>query len=247
VSGAGAIAGVKPLPFSIRPVALFAVVSALAGCGQQSNLPMENDAAIALAATQALAGCTAALTETGDIDEAALTAAGWRPVSRTASAIVTENNTTGMRDRTVPPATRTELDDRRSYETSRWSHAGIAARVEIFRNGGPFSERMMDECSLPLRGDDGTAANVAELLVRRLGPSTATGIRPAGGDWLTPRWFEPEIRVRYWRRPQHDVYWVSSAEDHVTLEVVAMPDRAALDRWSTSRPEAKFYAGGAAQ
>jgi hypothetical protein len=221
--------------------------SCVAACAPSSNLPLENDAAITVAATQALTGCTAALTDAGDIDEAALVASGWRPVRRTASVVVTEGNSTGMQNRNVPAETPTELTNADSYETSQWQRSGVAARLDLSRNGGVLPDRTMGECRIAMRGDEGTAADLGALLARRLGRPTGTGTRSAGGDWLTPRWFEPEIRVRYWRRPQHDVYFVTSVEDHAAIEVVAMPDRDALDQWSTSRPEAKFTADTSGQ
>jgi hypothetical protein len=224
----------------VRAFAAIALI-AISGCAAEpSTVPRADASAITEAVAKALDACTAPLTEAGDIDDAALVAAGWTPVRRLVSAVVTQGNSTGMRDRAVPPAVPTELADSSSYESSDWSFPGIGSPLYLSRNGGPISERTMAECRLTVRGDDSAARDVAAQLLVRYGPTDGDGIRSPGGDWLTPRWFEPEIRVRYWRRPSHDVYWVSSLEDHATIEVVAMPDRDALDQFSTSRPQAKF-------
>jgi hypothetical protein len=239
VQGAGAFIGVRVL--------LAIVVLTLTACAAEPSTLLRDDAAaITNAVAKALDACTAPLTEGGDIDDAALVAAGWTPIRRTVSNVVTEGNSTGMRDRAVPPAMPTELTDSNAYESSEWRVPSLNARLHLSRNGGPISERTMSECRLAVRGDNSAGRDVAAQLLVRYGSTDGDGTRSAGGDWLTPRWFEPDIRVRYWRRPSHDIYWVSSLDDHATLEVVAMPDREALDEFSTSRPAAKFVADSAA-
>lgn len=214
----------------------------LGACGTESSLPVMSRAAIAAGAERTLAACTAALDANGDIAEAGLKAAGWRPTKRTKMAIIQTGNSVGPKETEQPLNRPAELATASEYENSFWRHPGLAAELYLERNGGPFEKRTPGECSISLRGDNReTADQVRALLVRKYGRPVRVGTRSPGGDWLTPRWFEREIHAQYWRLPTHDVYWVSSDPKFAAIEVVAMPDRTKLDQWSRAKPDSRVY------
>lgn len=215
---------------------------ALSACGTESTLPISPRDAIVAGAQRTLAGCTVPLDPNGDINEAGLTAAGWTPATRTRSAIVEVNNTVGPQDQPQPPTRPSKLNAANEHESSVWRAPGLPAELYLSRNGGPFETRMPGECSIQFRGDARETGDlVRDLLTRKYGRPVRVGTRSAGGDWLTPRWFESEIHAQYWRLPRHDVYWVSSDPRFAAIEVVAMPDRAKLDKWSNAQPDSRVY------
>lgn len=201
----------------------------LASCAGQSDLPQEDMAVVLRGALTTLVACSGPLDANGNIDEAAVAAVGWRPRTRRYGEIVTRGDTTGMEERDVPPASPVRLATSRQYESSDWAHPGWQGMLSLSRNGGAISERTMALCEATFYGRDAeTADQVLAAMTQRLGEPERRGQRSRGGDWLTPRWFEPTIQEVYWRLPFHDVYWVSSDPRLVTVEVRAMPDRAAL-------------------
>ncbi len=201
-----------------------AVAVLLCGCASESTLPVDSDAAILSAAAAAIAGCTAPLNADGDIDEAGLLRAGWRPVNRVLSLVVEENNSVGLRDRVVPASEPQLLADGRAYERSEWQRSGVSATLHLSRNGGPIADRVKAQCDISLRSADDAAGPVGAMMRRQLGAPGTTGTRSSGGDWLTPRWFEPDIHERGWQRPQHQISWVSSGEEFVAIEIIAAPE-----------------------
>lgn len=209
----------------------------LSGCEQESSIPTMPRAAILAGAESMLAGCTANLDGNGDIAEAGLVAAGWKPVRRTMSAVVEKDNSVGLKDEVRSPDTPSTLKSTRDHEATTWTHGGWIAELFVSRNGGAFSERMPGECSISFHGKEkDTAESVRGLLAGKYGRPVRIGTRSRGGDYLTPRWFGREIHAQYWALPHHDVYWVSSAPRFARIEVVAMPDRSQLSRWSDAQP-----------
>ena len=214
----------------------------LSACGSSIDLPQQDDALVIRATLATLAACTQKLTDTGDIDEAGLRAAGWVPQKRTLSRLVTVGNSTGAQDRDVPAATPANLPDSASHEYSQWTNPAWQGTLELERQGGANSERFMGRCTLSLmgRGKD-TAAQALLAIVNRYGAPSGEGVRSKGGDWLTPRWGERDTMESYWRLERHDVYFATSDPRLASITVVAMPDRDQLDRYSRDRPPEHYF------
>lgn len=228
----------------LRSSGTVGLAATLASCSNVPSIPRQ-DTALALRAVQAtLAACTRPLGPDGNHSEAALIAAGWTPQRRTFAAMVTRDNTVGSEERAVPPARPSPLRSAEEHEYSEWSHPGWEGRIHLSRQGGAISERAMGQCGASYAGRDATTAEQAlTAMTQALGPPVGRRERPMGGDFLTPRWFEPTTVEVYWRLPYHDVYWVSANGREVTVEVRAMPDRAQLDEFSRDRPAEEYGVG----
>lgn len=200
----------------------------LAGCGGTIDAPPQDTPVVVRAALMTLAACTQRLDADGNVDERAVALFGWRPQARRYSRFVMRGDTGGMEERLVPPDRPSRLSTYSEYESSEWTNPGWQGVLNLSRNGGPIGQRTMGECSAFYYGrDPETAAIVMAAMTQRLGQPERRGQRSRGGDFLTPRWFEPEIHEVYWRLPFHDVYWVSSDSRVVTVEVKAAPNREA--------------------
>lgn len=214
--------------------------AALTSCGGP-GLPQQDTNIVLRAVLTTVAACTLRLDPDGNVSQPALAAMGWTPRSRRVAAMVTRGNSTGMEERNVPPDQPIRPRTVDDYESSQWAHPGWEGMIDVSRQGGAIAERAMGRCGASYAGRDARTADLAlAAMTQRLGQPVGRRERPRGGDFLTPRWFEPTVYEVYWRLPSHDVYWVSSNSRMVTVEVRAMPDRNQLDQWSPDRPAEEF-------
>lgn len=212
--------------------------ASLAACTPRIDLPQQETTLVLRAALVTLAACTQRLDADGNVDEATIRAFGWTPQTRRTGRVVTRGDTTGFEERNVPPATPVRMTSPDQSEYSDWAHPSWQGMLSLSRSAGPLAERTMGQCEASYYGRDAaTADQVLTAMTQRLGEPARRGERSRGGDWLTPRWFEPVIHEVYWRLPFHDVYWLSSDPRLVTVEVRAMPDRAALGQMSVDPAE----------
>ncbi|HKR24893.1 MAG TPA: hypothetical protein VJS15_06505, partial [Allosphingosinicella sp.] len=173
------------------------------------------------------------LTPAGSIDQGAMAASGWRVVGRsTRLGAETRELAVG-----AYPALRPG-----EYEATQWAREGVSNRIELIRlDGRPGS--LHDSCDLAARTESRAAADqVVAAVARHFGrPPDRSGVSPRGGDFLTPR-SDPERVAHHWALPGNDAYVTISEEGDVRLEVLAMADRATLDRYSPDRPENRIPA-----
>lgn len=211
------------------------VAVSIAGCASQADrLPVQEPEQVVAAIVAAVRACTAGLTPTGSIDQAAIAASGWRVVRRT---------------------TRLETQDRElavnaypilrpgEYEATEWVREGVANRIELIRSaGGPGG--LHDYCDVAARtASRGAAESVVAAIAGHFGRRPdRRGPQPRGGDFLTPR-SDSEQFAHYWALPNNDAYVTISDDGDVRLEVLAMADRATLDQHSPDRPEHRIPAG----
>lgn len=203
----------------------------LAGCDDvAARLPTQESGRVVAAFADAIAGCSSALTGDGDIDEVAIATVGWTVTARSARHL---------------GETRTlALDDRQTglrpgeYEASAWRHARHTGDMELIRHGRQTPPMLYDTCYMTARvdGDSALAAVLAGLTSRFGRPPDRSGVVPRGGDFLTPR-SDPPQQGHYWAMPRHDIYLQTADGGYASVEIVAMPDRDALDRHSPDRPE----------
>ncbi|MGE0178297.1 MAG: hypothetical protein AB7O91_00580 [Sphingomonas sp.] len=223
----------------------FGALLALASCGAGFDGPRQDTELVLRATLMTLAACTQPLDRDGNVSEVRLAAFGWTPRSRRVSAIVRRGDTVTSEDRPLSPRQPGRLRTVEETEYSEWAHPGWEGLIYLTRQGGAVSERMMGQCAASYFGRDAATADQAlAAMTQRLGPPIGRGERPRGGDFLTPRWFEPTVHDVYWRLPFHDVYWVSSNRHMVTVEVRAMPDRDRLDEFSRDRPREELLMNG---
>ena len=192
----------------MAPLLAPALVTACSSGG--SNLPEQDAAAVAANFVSVIIACSARLTTDGDIDEAALDAAGYTAGERKSGT---------------------------GYRSSTWQSASMKGQIELVDY-----DDLADTCSLDARaaGADG-AKRVRDALAETLGAPARQGAMPQGGDQLTPRATEDKTGY-YWHFPRHDIYLTDFDGQSVRIEVVAMPDRDALDQYSPDRPEARIIA-----
>jgi len=229
----------------IGPLAGIGALLALASCGAGIDGPRQDTALVLRAALMTLAACTQTLDRDGNVSEARLAAFGWTPRSRRVSVIVRRDDMVTSEDRPLPPGQPSRLRSVEETEYSEWGHPGWEGLIYLTRQGGAVSERMTGRCEATYYGRDAATADQAlAAMTQRLGPPIGRGERPRGGDFLTPRWFEPTVHDVYWRLPHHDVYWVSSNPRMITVEVRAMPDRDRMDQYSPDRPREEFRTKG---
>jgi hypothetical protein len=219
-----------------RPVAEMSPVMRLAfglaalslvGCGRGPNVPVQDTARAIAVLERALGACSAGLTPSGAIDQRAMAASGWRVVSRSAR--------TWTENRPLPVDAFPTLRPG-EYETTEWRLDGSPS--PLFGTRWHASSPEHDSCAVGARTESrATADQVVSALTRRFGrPPDRAGPLPLGGDFLTPR-FDSERYGRYWALPRNDVYVTTGDDGYVSLEVVAMPNRAALDPHSPDNPE----------
>ena len=129
-----------------------------------------------------------------------------------------------------------ERSDRGGIETTSWRRDDVDGRLELV----DYDDKLADSCMLDAtaKGSDG-AVKVLAALTSKLGAPARQGAVPQGGDQLTPRATEEKTGY-YWPLPHNDVYLTTFDDQTVRIEVLAMPDRSALDQYSPDRPEARI-------
>ena len=129
-----------------------------------------------------------------------------------------------------------ERSNRGGIETTSWRRDDVDGRLELV----DYGDALADSCMFDARaaGSDG-AGKVLAALIRKLGAPARQGMVPQGGDFLTPRENEDKTG-HYWPLPHSDIYLTVFDGQSVRIEVVAMPDRSALDEFSPDRPEARI-------
>jgi hypothetical protein len=203
----------------------------LSACNRPgSDMTVQTPAAVVASFQDVIAGCATPLTNAGEIDQRALAASGWTLTSR---------------------KTRLELEDRvlaldaypalraGEYEATDWQHAGRPEAMQLIRSDLVSASRMLDHCFMWGRFSKGTAALdavIAGMSTHFNRRADRVGAIPRGGDFLTPR-SDPPTTGYYWKMPQHDVYLSTSPDGFTSIDVVAMPDRSKLDKYSSDRPE----------
>ncbi|GAB5487705.1 MAG: hypothetical protein Pars2KO_12750 [Parasphingorhabdus sp.] len=180
----------------------------------------------------AIAGCTAGLTETGLIDQKALAAAGWKVTERTSRL--------GGKDRDLPLDSYPELADS-EYEATTWTHKDHKYDLSLVRWDEKSNLRLADSCDLVahVNSDKDIEAVLYALETKFDRKPDRSGTLPRGGDFLTPRFDKPSTGY-YWAMQQHDVYLTVNETKNLRLEVVAMPDRGAVDEYSSDNPEQRI-------
>ena len=209
-------------------------VSVLGCAPQRTPLPVQPPEQVLRSFVEAVRACTAGLTPAGRIDQAAMARSGWRVVRR---RLLIEGGT----ERELPlnavgPLRRTE------YEASEWRRDGIANRIDLAR-WPEEPHPMHDECDVYARTQDRAGAErVVAAMTRGFGRAPdRRGGHPRGGDALTPGFGDVDSVIRHWALPRNDVYVsVSNDDAYLTLQVVAMPDRGALDQYHPDNPETRI-------
>jgi len=205
----------------------------LAACGQSdSDVPAKSVGEVMSSLNGAIAGCAAGLTEDGAIDQAGLAKAGWVITERTTRLNADE------REHELDSLPELEASE---YESTSWDSFQHHYPLELTRWNAQSKTRLADSCQLNARVDDskavkGVIAKLAEKFGRK---ADRSGTLPRGGDFLTPR-FDKASTGYYWAMDQHDVYLTVGEDEHLRLEVVAMPDRGALDEYSSDNPEVRI-------
>jgi hypothetical protein len=222
----------------MRVPAFLALALALAACSSSSSdMPVQDPAAVVAAFNAVIAGCARPLTEAGGIDQRALAASGWAVTARTTRFEVT-NTTHALTD--YPTLRAGE------YEATEWRRAGQAGEMELIRQDTLSAVRSFDHCSMNGRVSEDAAPQLLAAMTRRFGHvPDRSGVVPRGGDGLTPRFFpDPDPAGYHWAMPTHDVYLTVFPEGGANIDVVAMPDRNALDEYSSDRPSHRIYVPG---
>jgi hypothetical protein len=132
--------------------------------------------------------------------------------------------------------TRIERTNKAGIEVTLWQHKELVGRLELVDYDGELA----DSCMFDARaaGSDG-ADKVLVALTRKLGAPKRHGTVPQGGDFLTPRKLEKKVGY-YWPLSRSDVYLTVFDDQTVRIEILAMPDRQGLDRYSSDRPESRI-------
>ncbi len=212
--------------------ALFCSVTALAlaACNTAgSDLVEQTPERVVAAFGDVISACSAQTSDNGVIDQKAVAAAGWLLKSRKSRHEITD--TTHALD-SYPTLRAGE------YEATDWVHAGHAETMQLIRQDELTPDRLHDHCYMNGRvSSEADLAAVVSGISRLMGKAPdRTGAVPRGGDFLTPR-NDPQQTGYYWSLPRHDVYLQTSPGLFANIDVVAMPNRAALDQYSSDRPE----------
>lgn len=217
----------------IRFAALAAMPVAACASGG-SDLPVQEPTEVVTMFADALSACSAGLTATGTIDQAAMARAGWHIVKRTTRL--------ELEDRTFAPNAYPALRPG-EYEATRWVREGYPSEIELIRADGT-PDGLVDYCDMPARTEDAKAADtVVAGMAGRFGRAPdRKGELPRGGDFLTPRFDTPNTGY-YWAMDRNDAYLTVSDDGHVRLSVLAMPDRSKIDQYSPDRPENRIPMG----
>ena len=70
-------------------------------------------------------------------------------------------------------------------------------------------------------------------------PARSRGGRPTR-DALTPGFGDIDSTIHYWALPRNDAYVSFTEDGYLRLEVLAMPDRTALDEYHPDNPETRI-------
>jgi hypothetical protein len=213
---------------------LFLAALSLLGCGSPgSNLPVQEPAQVVALFVSTVRACTAGLTPEGGIDQAAMARSGWHVARR---RLMFEGGTEReLALNAYGPLRRTE------YEASEWARDGVANRIVLGR--WPVEpHRMHDQCDIDAQTQNRAAAEavVAAMRARFGRPPDRIGGRPNGGDALTPGFGDIDSTIHYWALPRNDAYVSFTEDGYLRLEVLAMPDRAALDEYHPDNPETRI-------
>jgi hypothetical protein len=212
------------------------VAASIVGCAPQADrLPVQEPEQVAAAIVEAVRACTAGLTPTGAIDQAAMAASGWRVVRRSTRFEAESRELAVNAHPTLRPG---------EYEATEWVREGVPNRIELIRSDGTPGG-LHDVCDVAARTASRAAAErVVAAIAGHFGRRPdRRGAQPRGGDFLTPRSDSEQI-AHYWALPNNDAYVTIGDDGHVRLEVLAMADRATLDRNSPDRPEHRIPAEG---
>jgi hypothetical protein len=220
-----------PAGGALRRGATLLHLALLGACGgPASKMPVQSTAAVVAAFRDVIAGCSAPLTNAGEIDQRALAASGWSVTSRTSRV--------NLEDRVYPldayPALRAT-----EYEATQWQHTRHVGDMVLIRGDLVSSSRMLDHCTMNGRVSkrQNELDDVVAGLVAHFGRKPdRVGAVPRGGDFLTPR-SDPQQTGFYWKLEKHDVYLQTAPGGFASIDVVAMPARDSLDKYSSDRPE----------
>ena len=151
-------------------LAALAALSAI-GCAPQAGpLPVQEPQAVAAAIVAAVRACTAGLTPAGSIDQAAMTASGWRVVRRSTRFEAETRELAAGAYPTLRPG---------EYEATSWASEGVPNRIELIRSdGGPGA--LHDYCNVAARTESrGAAERVVAAVGRHFGRRPdRSGARP---------------------------------------------------------------------
>lgn len=222
---------------------LLPALAILSACALDSSVPTKSVDDVMATFNDAIAGCTAGLTEDGAIDQAALAATGWQITKRTISSggAVPE-------DGTLPPERAHPLDDYPAlkswefggeHEVTLWKHPKHDSLIDIARWSAGTD--LADYCTITARvdGDSGSEKIVSALSKKFARKPDRQGVLPRGGDFLTPRSDKP-LTGYYWAMSQNEVYLKVDDDGNLTLDMVAMPDRSKIEEYSSDHPERRI-------
>ena len=219
----------------MRRFAALAAASVVGCAPQGASLPVQPPEQVLRAFVETVRACTAGLTPAGRIDQAAMARSGWRVVRR---RLLIEGGT----ERELPVNALGTLR-RTEYEASEWTRDGVANRIDLAR-WPDEPHAMHDHCSMIARTENRAAAErvVAAMTRGFARPPDRRGLTPGGGDALAPR--QTPQTVHYWALPRNDAYLTFGERGYVSLDVLAMADRGALDRYHPDNPEMRIYVEG---
>lgn len=203
---------------------------ALAACGDAGgDMPEQAPIPVIAALNGVITACAARVSDAGVIDQAALAAAGWTAVSRSVQ-MNAENRRVAVDEYPVLRAGE--------YEATEWRHAGHVSVMHLVRWDELTTNRSPDKCMMDARvaNPAGLGAVLAGMTQRFARAPDRTGLVPRGGDFLTPR-NDLQQTGHYWALPRSNVFLQISPDGFARIEVVAIPNRDALDQYSPDRPE----------
>ena len=196
-------------------------------------MPVQEPGEVAALFVSTIRACTAGLTPEGGIDQAAMARSGWHVVRR---RLMFEGGTEReLALNALGTLRRTE------YEATEWARDGVANRIDLGR--WPVEpHRMHDQCEIDAQTENRAAAEsvVAAMRAHFGRPFDRRGGRPNGGDALTPGFGDIDSTILHWALPRNDVYVSFTEDGYLRLEVLAMPDRAALDQYHPDNPETRI-------
>lgn len=211
---------------NVRALSVLALLG-VAACGQRGAAVAEvapGNSAVLLSAVE---GCTASPPAGRDIAESGLTAAGWTASRREVVKGAARQSVSATDPRENAPD---------ELESTTWTKAGSDSTVTVTRGLG-----LAGNCQIDVKADGRAVTGDFEKTFGRK-PDRA-GVRPAGGDQLTGPNGEPTPSL-LWQLPKHDVYMLRFGNGTVRAEIVAMPDRAALDRYDPDHPSMRIHVEG---
>lgn len=213
-----------------------AIAAMLAGCGGLASVSGQPPEAVAVQFAEGWKACGASLTADGAFDQAAIARTGWTLTSRKVRHEAEER---------VLPVTNAPVLRAGEIESTEWTRQSQAAELNITRWDLADGRKMADRCELSSTLDSKASADVlADKISTMLGrPVDRKGETARGGDFLTPR-SDTNPRAWYWQMPQHDLYLLVFDGAAVRLEILAMPDRAALYEYPREEPTRRIFVEG---